>query len=357
MGQLIELYAYSQAIVETIREPLVVLDKELRVKSANKAFYEKFHVNREDTEGKHIYELGNSQWDIPELRLLLEKILKKNFFVNDYKVTHDFPLIGKKTMALNARRVILEGHKTHLILLAIEDITYQQEIQKIKDDFISLVSHELKTPLASIKAYIQVLEKKLSETGDRQLAAYLSNVDRQSNKLNELLNELLDAGELEFGRFNIKKETFSLPDLIERVKSDFETTYTSHTLIQRGRPDVQIQGDKNRVEQVLTNLLSNAVKYSPDSGKVVLNVVREKDSVTFCVKDYGVGIAKSDLSKVFERYYRSPGVSHDAKKSFGLGLYIAAEIVKEHDGEIWVKSTPGKGSSFYFSLPVRQSRQ
>lgn len=157
------VYAYAEAIVETVREPLIILDEQLRIKTANKSFFDKFKVEKKETYNKLIFDLGNGQWDIPLLKKLLKEILPKSSYFNDYEVSHKFEDIGERTMLLNARRIVLEGHKTELILLAIEDMTDQKLIDKQKDDFIGIASHELKTPLTSIKAlckFCKVITRK-----------------------------------------------------------------------------------------------------------------------------------------------------------------------------------------------------
>lgn len=166
------VYAYAEAIVETVREPLVILDEKLRIKTANKSFFDTFKVNKKETYNKLIFELGNEQWNIPSLRKLLTQLLPKSSHFKDYEVSHEFEDIGTRTMMLNARRIVLEGHKTELILLAIEDITARKLVDKQKDDFIGITSHELKTPLTVIKGLIQVLQRHNKKTNDKKIYFY-----------------------------------------------------------------------------------------------------------------------------------------------------------------------------------------
>lgn len=353
VGELIELYAYSQAIVETVHEPLVVLDHNLQVKTANKSFYDTFKVAKKDTEGSYIYELGNKQWDIPDLRKLLEKILPKNHFIRDFEVNHDFEHIGQKVMLLNARRIILEGHKTHLILLAIEDITERKAIQQQKDDFVSMVSHEIKTPITSMKAYLQIVQKRIEDTGNKKDGYLLANVEKQADRLVSLLNELLQVGKVESGKFALSKKKFDLDEVVKKVVTDFQYTLDTHTILRKGEIKQKACGDADRIEQVLINLITNAIKYSPHADKVIVNVSKDKDHAIISVQDFGIGIAKKDLSKVFERYYRTNDKADNSAIGFGLGLYISSEIIKRHDGKIWVESTKGKGSTFFFKLPFK----
>ena len=157
---------YAEAIVETIREPLVVLDSKLRIITANRSFYKIFHVKKDETELKLIYKLGSGQWNHPKLRHLLEDVLPQKSFFQDFEIEQDFPDIGKRVVLLNARKIIQKSNKQPMILLAIEDITEKKQLEQQKDDFISIASHELKTPVTSIKAYAGLLQKHPLITND-----------------------------------------------------------------------------------------------------------------------------------------------------------------------------------------------
>lgn len=273
VGELIELYAYAESIVETVREPLIILTADLKVKTANLSFYRTFMVTRKDTEGKYIYDLGNGEWNIPELRKLLENILPLNNHFDDFEVTHIFNTIGKKVMLLNARRIILEGNKTALILLAFEDITIKKEIEKYKEDFISMATHELKTPLTTIKAFSQIVITKLKKSGDKQTAAMAQRMDEQVNKLVKLVAELVDTSRIQSG-ISLDIKRFSIDSLIAKTVKDVITTTITTTkmpynIVIKGKANTAITADPFRISQVLLNLLTNAVKYSPGNVKPI----------------------------------------------------------------------------------------
>src|SRR5579884_2499883 len=201
---------YAEAIVETVREPLVVLDQNFHVLTANRSFYKIFHVIKKDTEGKSLYKLGNGQWDNPKLRKLLEDILPRRTFFQDFEIEHDFPEIGKRIVLLNARKVIQKNNNEPMILLAIEDITEKRHIEQQKDDFISIASHELKTPVTSMKAYAQLLQKHPLITKDKKASFMLEKLDAQMNRLTELVASFMNVYKMRTGKLRLKKERFQL---------------------------------------------------------------------------------------------------------------------------------------------------
>ncbi len=354
IGELVEIYAYAEAIIETVRDPLVVLDKKLHVLTANKSFFDFFQVTKEATYGKYIYDLNGGEWDIPELKKLLEDILPKNSQFNDYEVTHNFNKLGYKIMLLNARRVVLEENKTQLILLAIEDITQQKEQEKQKDEFISLVSHELKNPLTSIKAYTQILQKKLKTNEDKSLLKIFTSLDSQTTKLTDLISDLLSEAKTRAKEFGYHDKEFEVNSLAKEIIENNMRRAEEYTIIQKNKLHKEIVADRIRIGQVLDNLIANAIKYSPHTKKIVVSTTVHNQTIQFSVQDFGVGISKENLSKVFEPFFRETEMQRETFPSIGLGLYISAEIVKHYGGTIWVKSIAGKGSTFYFTLPFKK---
>ena len=351
IGEMVEIYAYAEAIIETVRDPLVVLDKKLHVKTVNKAFIDFFQVTQEDTIGKYIYDLNGGEWNIPELKKLLEDILPRNTHFNDYEVRHNFDRLGLKIMLLNARRVVLEENKTQLILLAIEDITEQKEQEKQKDEFISLVSHELKNPLTSIKAYTQILQTKLKNNEDRSLLKIINSMETQTTKVIDLISDLLSEAKTRAKGFSYLNREFDVNSLVEEIIENNVRREDTYTIIQKIKVRRKIVADRARIGQVLDNLISNAIKYSPKNNKIIVNVSMTKENIQFSVQDFGIGISKENLKKIFEPFFRESDMQRETFPSIGLGLYISAEIVKHYTGKIWVKSIEKKGSTFFFIIP------
>ncbi|MBP9797791.1 PAS domain-containing sensor histidine kinase [Candidatus Woesebacteria bacterium] len=352
IGELVQTYAYAEAIIETIRDPLIILDKDLHVMTVNKAFFDFFQVTKKETYGKYIYDLNGGEWDIPELKKLLEDILPRNSHFNDYEATHNFNKIGVKIMLLNARRVVLDENKTQLILVAIEDVTELREQEKQKDDFISLVSHELKTPLTSIKAYNYILQNKFKNHEDASVAKTFASIDTQITKVTDLISDLLSEAKTRAKGFNYRNREFDINSLVEEVVENATRRADSFTIIHQNKVKKNIIADRARIGQVLENLISNAIKYSTNTKKIIVKVSALKGTIQVMVQDFGEGISKVNLKSVFEPFFRETEMQKETFPSIGLGLYISAEIVKHYNGKIWVKSIVGKGSTFYFTLPV-----
>ncbi|WP_316797700.1 ATP-binding protein [Pedobacter frigidisoli] len=345
--------AFFSSIIQTVRESLLVLDPKFFVVSANSHFLKTFKVNAEETVGKHLYELGNHQWDIPQLKELLISILPTNNPVEDFEVEHDFPHIGRKLMLLNAYRVELEGQYKDQILLAIEDITDRREIERRKDDFLSIASHELKTPLTTIKGYVQALERMAPKESSDKFKTILGKTAVYVERLNNLIAELLDVSRIQTGNIELHKAPFDFDKMVLDSVEAIQSAAQQHTIIVKGQSGVRLWGDESHIIQVINNLVSNAIKYAPDSNEVLVYISRISDYVKLSVTDYGMGISQEDQKKVFERFFRA-GDIQQRFPGMGIGLYICDQIIKNHEGTLWVESEKGKGSTFSFTLPIKE---
>ncbi len=233
------------------------------------------------------------------------------------------------------------------------DIQEQKMREEKKDEFISIASHEMKTPLTTAKAYLQMLELSLDENNE-ELALYTKKANQSVNRLNELIGELLDVSKIRLGKLNYTITTFDFNEMIESAVENIQLTSQVHKIIKTGKVRDAVTGDKERLQQVVINLLTNAIKYSPDSKEVYLEVGQKNNIINVSVKDTGIGIAKQSLEKVFDKYHR---IEEHALhfQGLGIGLFISFEIIQRHNGKLWAESEPGKGSTFYFSLPVNAS--
>ncbi|MEO7801621.1 MAG: PAS domain-containing protein [Ginsengibacter sp.] len=230
------------------------------------------------------------------------------------------------------------------------DIDDQRKVLEQKDEFISIASHEMKTPLTAAKAYLQLLEMSLGESNGK-LKVYARKANDSIEKLNQLIVDLLDVSKIQEGKINYNFTPFNLNELIESTVEDMQHSFPGHTMIKSGKTDNPVTGDKDRLQQVVINLLSNAIKYSPDSKEIYINIEETTGEVTLSIKDKGIGINKQHLQKIFDRYYR---VEDEGTKfqGLGIGLYISNEIIMRHKGKMWVESDHGKGSTFYFTIPI-----
>lgn len=240
------------------------------------------------------------------------------------------------------------------------DITEIKKLEQRKDDFIKMASHELKTPITSIKGYVQLLLTIHDELNDHKLELNkptvrlsLNSISNQVTKLTRLVSELLDLSRVESGKLEMQKTMFDLQGLIDEIIADAKYITNRHTIVSKNNYEGSIFGDRDRISQVLLNLLTNAIKYSPDNSEIEISTTNDFDSVTVSVKDQGIGIDKKQHLRIFERFYRVQGKSEQTYPGFGIGLFIANEIVVRHEGHMNVESEKGKGSTFSFTLPIK----
>jgi PAS domain S-box-containing protein len=234
------------------------------------------------------------------------------------------------------------------------DISERKEMDRRKDEFISMASHELKTPLTSLKGFLTLLQRRLVLTGDEKELYYLARMDAQVDNLTKLINDLLDISKLQIGQLVYTEECFDMNTLVQEIVENFQGMTQRHRILLEVETQAQVFGDRGRLGQVLTNLLDNAIKYSPQTNSVLVQVTKDWDIATVSVQDFGIGIAKEYQHKIFERFYQVTDTTEKTYPGLGMGLYISKEIIKRHGGQLWVKSEKGQGTTFYFSLPLLQ---
>jgi two-component system CheB/CheR fusion protein len=484
--------SYTERIINTLRDPLIVMDKDLKVMRCTSGFYNKFNVTEIDTEGHYFFDLGNQQWNIPELRYLLESILPEKKVVDDFEVTHVFPSIGRRVMSLNARQLD-KANGGQLILLDIEDITdkrkieeglaeiellfqeskdrlqlaidaaglgtwdyntltgelisdsrckemfgllplekidykrfialihpddkdridevlqqalkgtnngeYEEEfrtaavtdknfkwikfkgkayfnaeciayrlvgtsvditIQKIldqatkellkkKDDFMSIASHELKTPITTLKASLQLLNR-MKDNPNKMLVSLIEQSNKSMERVTTLIENLLNTNKLNEGQLHLNKTSFTIAQMIADCCQHVRIAGV-YTIITDGDTELMVYADADRIDQVVVNFVNNAIKYAPSAKEIHVYIEKVNNMAKVSVRDNGPGIPPEKLPYLFDRYYRadSSGMQYSG---LGLGLYISAEIVKRHNGKIGVDSEIGIGSTFWFTLPL-----
>ncbi len=368
---------YAESIIDTVREPLIALDQDLRVVSVSRSFYEVFKVYPEETVGKLIYDLGNKQWNIPKLRELLETILPKRTTFEDYEVEHDFATIGRRIMLLNARQIKRVWGKDRIILLAIEDITERREIEtglekaneeltdlaaelnrvaRAKSEFLANMSHELRTPLNSIIGFSEVLcDQTFGELNEKQ-EKYVNNVLASGKHLLLLINQILDMAKVESGKMNLTLSHLSIKNLLNEISMLVEDMVGKKKLhlaleIDRDLPD--IEADELKVKEIIYNLLSNAVKFTPENGKIGIRAKKSDSDIEIVVWDTGVGLAPENMEKIFEGFFRVDTPYSRVTEGTGLGLPLSKKLVELHGGRLSVLSDGlDKGTSVLLTLPI-----
>ncbi len=234
---------------------------------------------------------------------------------------------------------------------SVTDITDRKMDEFRKNEFLAVASHELKTPLTSIKAYAQLLGNTYKGTSDIFLRNALTKVDNQVNRMTKLVADFLNLSKIESDKFQLEIEPFRMDEMITEVISDVQLVSPTHRIMTTGLTEVMIEADREKIAQVLTNFLTNAIKYSPGKKQVTVKLEATEQEVIVSVADEGIGIAADEHQKIFQRFYRA-GANNIQFSGFGIGLYISAEIIRRHNGDIGVRSGTGSGSEFYFSVPM-----
>ena len=361
---------YARAIVETVSQSLLVLDSQLRVQSANGAFYTTFGVTPRQTEGQLLYELGNRQWDIGILRERLGGVLSGGGDMADFEVRHQFETIGLKVMRLNALRMVREGSDVELILLAIEDRTDLERLaeqvrqhvaglvqeDRSKTAFLSMLAHELRNPLAAMGSAQHVLDQPgiSGDVAHRMRAT----IERQVQQLTRLVDDLLDLARINQGRVEVRKRRIELRALVEEaVDAARPLCDAKGATLAAELPDeaVPMDADAARLTQVVSNLLSNAAKFTDRGGRITVTLQRAGGEAVLRVADDGVGIAGDDLPRVFDMFMQADTSLERSRTGLGLGLTLVKQLVEAHGGTVSASSGgPGRGSVFAVHLPLLQ---
>lgn len=365
---------YTNAIVEAIQIPLLFLNQDLRIESANHAFYEKFQLSPAATKSQFIYQLDGGRWNIPELENLLEIILPQTNRVEKYEVEHDFPKIGLRTLRINAY-AMNQTDQAKSIFLAFEDITeakhFEEERSQLlaqenaarleaeasnraKDHFLAMLSHELRNPLNTIVGWSQLLRRgNLDATQIKRALEVLENSARLQN---QLIDDLLDTSRIRVGVLNINKTPLSLSTIlqssIEVVRPTAEAKRVTLTA-QLGPLIGQMVGDQDRLGQVFWNLLTNAVKFTPAGGRVEITLEQVARQAKLEIRDNGVGIDPEFLPYVFDRFRQADSQITREYGGLGLGLTIVRHLIELHGGTVSAESAgQGLGTTITVYLPL-----
>jgi two-component system, OmpR family, phosphate regulon sensor histidine kinase PhoR len=239
----------------------------------------------------------------------------------------------------------------------LSDVTEHRELEKRKDDFVNMASHELKTPITSMKLYLDALIRNEKKYEPAHVHKMIRVIRTQTDRLQKLVSDMLDVSRLQTGKLSFQKEVFNLSVAAEDLMNELQGIDQSKKLRFIGKGTMHVEADKFRIQQVLTNLITNAMKYSPDDKEIIVRVKTESGKALVSVEDRGIGIEKDQQKKIFDRLYQVTDSKEKTFPGLGMGLYISKEIIKRHKGQIWVESEKGKGSTFYFTLPLSRMKE
>jgi len=377
---------FAESIIDTVRQPLLVLDKNLKVVAVNQYFYRLFRVSEKNTKGILLYQLGNNQWNIPKLKELLIKTLPEQSTVEDFEVEHDFEDIGHKIMLLNARELSQKEGKERLILLAIEDVTelrksekkmkrLNKELEQKAEELqqiLYITTHDLRSPLVNIQGFTREMEaslndlEKLLEKGNfspaekdslkeilnEEIPEAIHFITSSTTKMDNLLKGLLALSRL--GRQKLNHRKLNMNRLIQQVLEDFrfETDKEKVEIAVDKLPECV--GDDLQINQLFSNLIGNSLKFLDENrpGKIVISGQRVKGGCSYTVEDNGIGISHEYRKKIFGLFEKL-----DPKKpGIGLGMNVVKQVLEKHNGKIELESELGKGTKFRIFIPNNKIR-
>lgn len=343
-------------LLDALADGILILDSQNRIERCNPAFARMVNLPTEQVQGQlheqviqwahtpqglTLEQAESGGWPLtPHAHLYVEGDLKRLDGEPPLPVGITYtPLISPEGGLLN-------------IITTVRDITRFRQAEEIKSTFVSIVSHELKTPVALIKGYVSTLRREDAQWDTEIVQDSLAVIEEEADRLAGMIENLLDATRLQAGGLNIKRSDVSIPELAQRMATRMQIQTTRHQIIVDFPPDFPvILADETRLEQVLSNLIGNAIKYAP-GGPIRVSGQARQNGVIICVSDTGPGIAPEDIPHIFDRFYRAPDMARQTKGA-GLGLYLAKAIIEAHKGRIWVDTAPGQGVRFCFSLPIQ----
>jgi len=356
---------YADAIIETVRVPLAVIDGELRIKRVNRAFVEDLEISREQVEGLRVDDVQAGAWSIPDLPKKLIALIRDGKPMDESEVNLDLPRRGHRVVTLNARRIPGDRDRTHLVLLAIDDITERANIaadllvnSQRKDEFLAILAHELRHPLTPITHAIHLL--RLVDR-DPATSVLYDTIDKETRRLVRFVNELVDVVRFDRSLLEITRERFDFLEVVRQAAASVQPLVEGrrHTLtLAVPHQSIFVDGDATRLNQVVSNLLENAAKYTEPGGHITLTLEQQGDEAVLSVRDNGVGIAESDLERIFEPFTQADSALRQSGGGLGLGLSLVRRVLGLHGGRIEARSAGlATGSEFIVRLPTVPRRE
>ncbi len=355
--KLLEEKRHLDAIVENSADGVIMLDSRWRIQTVNRALERMLGIPREEM-------LGRPCAEILRLTTAEGEAICAGKCPLEHAVHEPHPYVEGIVATRDGRRIHVgisytvlrgEGGELREAVANVRDITRVKEAEEAKTTFISIISHELKTPVAIIKGYAGTLRREDATWDPETLRKGLEVIEEESDRLDRLITNLLEASRIQAGALKLNLAPVQLVGLVEKLVEEFRTQTDRHTFEVNFPADFPpVWVDYERIRMVLSNLLSNAIKYSPRGGTIRVGGWAEPERVVLYVADQGIGIPETEIPHIFERFYRVDNRLSRTTTGAGLGLYLARALVEAHGGEIWVRSRPGEGSAFYFSLPRRE---
>lgn len=343
-----------QGILDTMAEGVVIVDPGGKPAYANPMAQRIMGISEDEFRNR---EYNDEKWKIERLdgspmpmeEHPMHRVMQTGMPIFDQEIAVVMPSGEKTYISVNAAPLTGNQQEITGAIVSFTDVTNRRLVLQQKEDFISVASHELKTPVTALKASLQLLERMQNDAKPEMSATLITQANRSLNKLTELVDSLLNSNRISQGRFPVHKTTFVIANLVNDCCQHVRNAGVYNIRFE-GDTELTVTADEQLIDQVMVNFINNAVKYAPGSHEIIVTAVKEKGATRIAVTDKGPGIAADKVKHIFERYYQAaPGARQF--NGLGLGLYISAEIIHKHGGEIGVESTPGNGSTFWFTIP------
>ncbi|GGC63611.1 hypothetical protein GCM10011387_16550 [Pedobacter quisquiliarum] len=339
----------AKTIVQSYTEPIVMLNTNLEIINASSSFLKLFNLEQMSfVIGKKFFDVIDAGLNVAQLRTLIDETLKSHKFHSSFNVQFNHPQSGVRSMSVKPRRIYQPPNL--MFSLEFEDWVKSKDLAKEQEVFISIASHEIKTPISVIKAYTQIVQRELQDAKPIVKKA-VNKISEQVSHMSALISALLDTTRMTTGKLTLNQEALNLCSLVHDVAGAFEASQSSHQIIFKEEDNGVVYVDRIQIGSVITNLLSNAVKYSPGQTQIVVRTEADESSVKVSVQDFGLGIADQEQSQLFQRFGRTGSIKKTDIPGHGLGLHLSKEIIELHGGDLGFTSVEGKGSLFYFTLP------
>ncbi len=342
------LHQFNEDILGSIEDVVLVLDKKMDIVKTNRAFSSLFKDINPDIKTTNFAELIRPFDAFEEVEKNIQNAIRTGTGFSNISI--EIGSAGEKRVFDVSCSPMQPTNGEKNVLLVIHDITVHKQVEREREDVIGFVAHELRNPLANLVLCNDLMGEAIKESDYEVLNDMLKRSKNNVSRLNKMIAELYDATRINSGNLKLDISAFNFKDMIDEAIDTIEVLQPSYNIVVEGEGDITVKGDRYRLIQVVTNYLSNGIKYSDGKTEVVLNMSHDNEKIIVSVKDEGLGISSKQLPYIFERFFRAEKTKN--LEGIGLGLYLCRQIIHAHKGQVWVESEEGKGSTFYFSIPL-----
>lgn len=343
------LNEFNENILGSIEDVVIVLDDNMNVIKANRAFSKIFKYNSSDVHKINFADLIRPFDVFEEVQNTIRNAISSKKGFSNVPIEMETSSGEKRVFDVSCSSM-QDGDWKNNVLIVIHDITIHKQVEREREDVIGFVAHELRNPLANLVLCNEIIGEAVKENNLEEINDMLQRSKNNVARLNKMIAELYDATRINSGNLKLDITTFIFGDMINEAIDTVEVLQPSYNIVVKGDGNIQVSGDRYRLIQVVTNYLGNGIKYSNGRTDVILTISNDNKIVTVSVKDEGLGISEKQLPYIFERFFRAEKTKN--LEGIGLGLYLCRQIIHAHNGRVWVESEEGKGSTFYFSIPL-----